>query len=208
MRNRTVITVLGIVFSLTLTHAQLIRGYGFKIGAVAANQTWYHTNVPDLATDSRWGFTASGFVEVLDVPIFSIIAEAQYTQKGMQFSPQATVFYGLPQPDTFRPRVDYLSVPLLAKVRISSPVFEPYFIAGPRLDFLLSRNSDGFDPAIDSFVNFEYGGTAGLGVEIGTLPPIHILAEFRYNASMKDAFNNGSFKITNRSFDFMLGVRL
>jgi hypothetical protein len=194
------------------THAQqLVRSYGIKLGAVSANQTWHYTSASDLTTDYRWGVTGGAYLELLDIPLLSLVAEIQYTQKGMAFSAPVTTET---QPNstgqfiTMSPRVDYLSVPLLAKLRLPSSIITPYLIAGPRADVLVSKQGDGFSAVVDKFKSTDIGGTFGVGVELHTLLPVGLLAELRYNASFQDSFKNEFLTVRNRSFDFLLGLQL
>jgi len=209
MRNRTVLAVIGILLIFTESHAQLIRGYGFKVGAVSATETWDSGEYIDVETQYRWGFTASAFLEVLKVPIFSLVAEAQYAQRGAIVSFHTTAQDGLPRNYVFSPRVDYLSVPLMARLRFPMSSLEGYVIVGPRIDFLISTHDDNFvDPSLYKFVHFEIGLSAGLGAETDSVLPVHILAEIRYNSSFRDSFNNKRVRIRSHSLDIMLGVRL
>lgn len=192
------------------THAQLLRGFGLKAGAVSANQSWNYTSITSLPTDDRWGISVAGFLEFFDLPYLSAVLEFQYTQKGMsqtipvytQSNPEVVAYFM-----TKRPRVDYFSIPVLAKVRFSTPFATPYLMAGPRWDFLMSTKGDGFDAVTDKFKKSDFGATFGIGVEVPDLLPFDILAEFRYNSSLRDAFNNGFLAVRNRSFDMLLGVR-
>jgi hypothetical protein len=200
-----------ILGAVSMTHAQLVRSYGFKLGAVSASQTWHYTDTSDLTTGYRWGVTGGVYVEVLDIPLLSFIAEIQYTQKGMTFSVPVTTESqpnGTGQFITMSPRVDYLSVPLLAKLRLPSPIITPYLIAGPRVDLLLFKRADGFEAVIDKFESTDFGGTIGLGVELHTLLPVGLLAELRYNPSFRDSFKDEFLSVRNHSFDFLLGLRL
>jgi hypothetical protein len=210
--NRITVALAIIIFTCTTTtHAQLLRGYGLKLGTVAAYQSWKYSSFPDLPTETRWGFTGVGFLEFFDLPLLSVVAELQYTQKGMTLTlpvysesdPEVPAYYR-----TNRPRVDYLSIPILAKVRFTTPLFEPYLIAGPRWDLLLSKKPDGFDVVIDRFETSEFSATLGIGFELSQILPIGVMAEFRYNPSFRDAFNNNFLTVRNRSLDFLLGVRL
>jgi hypothetical protein len=155
--------------------------------------------------------TAVGYLELLDIPILSALVEVQYTQKGMSESLPITTES---QPEgtgefiTKRPRVDYLSIPVLAKVRFSMPVIVPYLVVSPRLDFLLSKKGEGYDAVINKFKTTGFGAALGVGVEVTSLLPISLLAEFRYNPSFDDAFSNSFLTVKNRSLDLLLGVRL
>jgi hypothetical protein len=164
-----------------------------------------------MTTDYRWGITGGVYVELLDVPLLSLVAEVQYTQKGMSFSLPVTTEsqpFGTGQFMTLSPRVDYLSFPLLAKLRLLFPILTPYIIAGPRADLLVYKKGDGFDAVIDEFKSTDVGATVGVGVEVNTPLPVGLLAEVRYNASLTDSFKNEFLTVRNRSFDFLVGLRL
>ena len=193
------IVVLAVVASFT-AHAQLLRGFGIKVGVTAAEQAWDYTYLPVLSTETRWGITGSAFVELLRIPSLSFLVEAQYTQKGMTVTlPISTETQpeGTGQYITKQPRVDYLSIPILAKVRFGTPLVTPYLIAGPRYDLLLTRHGEGFQAVIDGFKNSELGAAIGMGAELESILPFDALIEFRYNASFTDAYNTSFLKVRN-----------
>jgi opacity protein-like surface antigen len=187
--------------------AQLARSYGIKLGVVGANEAW--STIP--ATDIRWGFTADVYAELPYSKYLSADAEIQYTQKGMKYSLPVTTASG---PDgsgqyyTFSPRIDYISIPILAKLRLPLPMVTPYLVIGPRFDFLISKKADGFDATINNFDKMDYGLTVGAGVELNSLFPFGLLAEFRYNPNSYDSYNSQYLSVRNRSMDFFVGVRL
>jgi hypothetical protein len=202
---------LGLLLSFT-AHAQLVKGFGVKIGVTAANQSWdYTVGGHDPSTQNRWGITGSAFVELLNMPYLSLIVEGQYTQKGMSMRVAANT---VSNPDgtgefvTLRPSADYFSVPLLVKIRFQTAFLSPYLIAGPRYDFVLARHGDGFDPVFNELTSSEPGATVGVGVELHAVFPIDALLELRYNASLKDAFGSSYLKVRNHTVDILLGVRL
>jgi len=211
VKSLTVGISLIVLISTSNTHAQLLRGFGLKVGAVSAYQSWKYASIPDLPTETRWGLTGAGFFEFFDLPLLSGVLEFQYTQRGMtltlpvytESNPEVPAYYR-----TNRPRVDYLSIPILAKVRLNTPLLVPYLVAGPRWDFLISKKGDGFDTVVDKFKTSEFNATFGIGVELSEFLPTVLIAEFRYNPSFSDAFNNNFLAVRNRSFDFLLGVRL
>jgi hypothetical protein len=191
--------------------AQFIRGFGLKVGAVSATQTWQYWSNSQLSTDPRWGFDAGIFVEALDLPFLSVLAELHYVQKGFTNTLPVTTEA---QPDgtgeeiTFRPRVDYLSLPILAKIRFDVGFFTPYVFAGPRVDFLLTNTDDGFGLVLDKFKKTDVGVSIGMGVELPLSFVSHLLAEFRFSPSLTEAFKNGSLKVKNQSIELFLGVEL
>lgn len=190
--------------------AQLRRSYGIKIGTVAANETWSEIT-GDWNTKDRWGFTADAYAEIPLSRFLSAQGEIQYTQKGMSLSVPVTT---ASQPDgsgqyyTISPRIDYISIPLLAILRIPLTPVTPYILVGPRFDFLISNNADGLGAVVDNFDRMDYGLTVGAGVELDSLLPFGLLAEFRYNPNSYDSYQSAGQSVRNRSLDFLVGIRL
>ncbi len=191
-------------------NAQLMRSYGVKLGAVAANETWTN-NGYTWDTKNRWGFTVAAFADVPFFRFFSAQGEMQFTQKGMDYSVPATTPSRPVGPGEYRtisPTIDYISIPLLAKFKIPSGPLTPYILIGPRFDFLISSSPDGLDAVVNNFDKMDYGLTVGAGVELDSLFPFGILAEVRYNPNSYDSYQSDFTTVKNRSIDFLVGVRL
>jgi hypothetical protein len=190
-------------------NAQFVRGSGIKAGIVAANQDWDYEREPLLTTDTRWGATAMAFLELLDAPFLSMAAEVQYTQKGFATTMSVTTPYN---PEgyltTLRPRIDYLSLPILLKIRIPVQPVCPYVVAGPRMDVLIARSGDYAEEFFRGFRTTEFGATVGVGVEVSSLLPAALLAECRYNAALQHSYTARHLTVDNRTFDLLIGVRL
>lgn len=212
MRPRFAFTTAAIILFLaqSVTLAQVRENYGIKIGAVGANETWTGF-ASNWNMKNRWGFTADAYAEIPFFRSFSAQGEIQYTQKGMKVSVPITT---VSQPDgtgqyrTISPRIDYVSIPLLAKLKIPLTSLTPYILVGPRFDILISREPDGLDAVVNNFDKMDYGLTVGAGIELDSLFPFGILAEFRYNPNAYDSYQSGYQTIRNRSVDFLVGVRL
>ena len=110
---------------------------------------------------------------------------------------------------TFYSRLDYLSIPVLAKVTLPGTIISPYVVAGPRFDFLLGYKSDenAFSDLYNKFKKNIFGGTVGLGVETGSLLPVTLTADVRYNFDFMKSYKTEYLEVTNNAFDFMVGVR-
>ena len=207
VKSTILAAALVLLLAQSAAQAQLTRSYGIKLGLVGANETW--STIP--ATDTRWGFTAGVYAELPYSKYLSADGEIQYTQKGMKYSIPVTT---ASQPDgsgqyyTLSPRIDYISIPILAKLRLPLPKFTPYLVVGPRFDFLISRSGGPLDAAISQFDKMDYGLTIGAGVELNSIFPFGLLAEFRYNPNSYDSYNNQYLSVRNRSMDFLVGVRL
>jgi hypothetical protein len=210
MRKTTLLGLLFALCSATALHGQHLRGYGLKAGAVQSHITWNYTYAAIFAPGDRWGLIVSGFVEFLDNRYFTLFGEVQYAQEGIIGSgPVRTTF----QPEgtgeflAARPRVDYLSLPIGAKVRFPVEAVAPYLLVGPRIDFKLGTNQEGSE-IFNEFHSFDFGLTLGFGFEVGPLDGILLLAELRYAPNLTQSFDNEFVSVKRRSVDLLLGIRL
>jgi opacity protein-like surface antigen len=189
--------------------SQAIRTIGVKAGAVSASQTWDFESIPDLETRNRWGIDIGTYVEWLNIPVFSISTEIHYVQKGMRVSLPITTAQnpeGTGEYFTRSPRVDYLSIPILARARLSDGRFIPYVGAGLRVDILLQSKGDGFEAVIDKFDKVDFGVTIGLGAEIRSFENIQVGIEFRLSPSLKDSFASRYTLVRNSSMEFLFTI--
>ncbi len=209
MFKRFLFFITGFIFISTTLQAQFIRSYGIKVGGSLAKQVWDYSINFSMEPDNRFGLNIGGFVEFLDVPFLSVVAEADYTQKGMKLNLPTT---GPDSPDiigttTLNNRIDYLSLFLLGKIRYNLVLFSPYLIAGPRADIELGRDIEkGFETSYKDFKKGNFGLTIGVGTELIKVLPLSLLAEFRYNYDLSNVYSNENVKVKNQSFDFLVGV--
>lgn len=123
-----------------------------------------------------------------------------------------------PLPDTYRRDIHYLQFPLLARLGWGCEYkgFMGYFLAGPQVGYCLGEKSQQSNFTLDAEGNpdrpngmfeqyhmnvekkFEYGITAGLGVELSTIAG-RILLEGRYYYGLSDIFKNSKKDVFGRS---------
>ena len=188
--------------------SQLVRTAGVKGGIVAANQEWTYRYAGDLLVpEVRWGVDVGGYVEWLTHPFLSVSSEVHFIQKGFQTSVQvvsAANPAGTGMYLTEKARVEYLSLALLAKFRVELDGVTPYLLAGPRVDFKLNSESDGFAIVLDRFRSSEFGATCGIGAEVRLHPAISVGVEGRYSPTFQPGYESDLLKVTNRSFEILL----
>ena len=122
-------------------------------------------------------------------------------------------------PDTYKRQLNYIQLPMLARLswgyEKQGAMF--YVLAGPQLGYCFSENSQKsdqwtlngagnpdrpnnmyaqYDMELDH--KFDYGITAGLGVEFNTKIG-HFMLDGRYYYGLSDIFNNGKKDVFNRS---------
>ncbi len=212
MAKKLGISIAIILFCFSSAYPQLLKGYGLKTGIVIADQHFEYGPYAKVETaldrKHRTGFDIGIYVEWLNLPFFSMLTEAHYVQKGMINEGIAYNEFGtLMGTVKFDNRVDYLSVPILAKIAVKTPSFSPYLVAGPRFDFLLGYNSTGGEFLYDRFKDLDMGGDIGIGVESNTRP-LKVLLEFRYSPDFTYAYKSDLLKVKNNSFEILFGLGL
>lgn len=192
------------------SNAQLLRNFGLKVAVTSADQKYDLKLAPSLETKRRVGFNVGAFAEWFDVPLFSLLTQVEYAQRGMG---QDFIVTGPSGPNpigvkTLYSRLDYVSVPVLGKLRFPSGPVSPYIVAGPRADFFIGYKSDegAFNSVYDKFKKTSFGGSAGIGIQIESMLQIAVLAEARYNFDFADSHETDLLKVRNSAFDFWLGI--
>jgi hypothetical protein len=188
--------------------AQLMKHWGVKAGYTSAHQTLEYVQFTQ-EVKRRPGINMGAYAEWFNLPVFSVITQVEYDQRGMQIDVVHTENNPTQaQSVTLDNRVDYLSVPVFVKFTLPGAVLSPYVIAGPRFDVLLSSKSDdGFYTAVyDGFKKSSMGASVGAGIVLDFPLLVGFLAEARYNFDLSDAFSNQSLKVRNDSFDLWFGV--
>jgi len=181
--------------------AQVIKALGVKGGVVAATETFdFNIDIttaplPNIEVSSlvkyRWGLDLAGFVEFFDHSPVSLLTELHYVQKGY-----VTTLGGI----DYSSRVDYLSVPLLAKLQLMNGTAIPYACAGPRFDFLLEKQQ-----SLD-YSSTDVGLSLGAGLQVLFFSTPQLLIEGRFSPSFTDAFHNPNLTVKNESFEILVGA--
>ncbi|MFC1554447.1 porin family protein [candidate division KSB1 bacterium] len=214
MRAKILVIVLVLFLVPGLSQAQLIKGWGFTAGYTTTD---VKASAFEDSYKNRTGMCAGIYIEWLKIPFISVITQAEYTQKGFREEQVETDILGsYVGTATAETRLDYISLPILAKFRYPSIVIEPYFVTGPRFDFLINHDNGSFDfnegsvrsEIADYFTDKVYGWTFGGGL---TLPQIFnnaLSLEIDYNIDFTDSFDHVSevldMEVKNRTFDVRL----
>jgi hypothetical protein len=81
----------------------------------------------------------------------------------------------------------------------------PYFLLGPRLDFLLNYASDS-DYPLEVQNGTILGLTFGTGLEY-RLDQFHLVAEIQYQSDLSPVTNEDPLLINNNALSFTIGIR-
>jgi hypothetical protein len=211
MRRISLIIMLLFLFSES-AFAHPLKRWGFKAGYTSAIQKWDHDFINDEDFLRRSGFHAGILTEWFDFNNLSVLVGLVYEQKGMGYT---TTEWASLEEITLYSRLDYLSVPLLAKYTLGSERLSTYLMAGPRLDVFLGYPADedhltwGIE---DEFKDFVFGLSFGCGFENTTLISHTVFLEFLYNYDplllyeFTNILTDYECGVKNESFDISIGV--
>lgn len=188
-----------------------IKAIGISGGLTIANQRWMMNAPPDYSQTQRlkYGFNGSFFLEMINHETFRWVSELQYNQKGCRVDlpdGQTTVTNGF----------NYVCWNNFLKIREEDLTFVPYFLIGPRLEYLLNYNvyNNLMPPGVvmpgGEFKQFNIGASAGAGIELLFTDPWVPLAEVHYNLSLNNAYVNpaeNDWKARNRIWEIRLGLK-
>lgn len=209
MKGKLFLIVVVLFIFSKVAGAQLISSFGMKIGIANASQSWDYSgnfSTIEIFDKSRVGLDLGIYAEWFDFPVISVLTELHYIQKGCKDEFAVTTMdspTGTGETKPFIPRIDYLSIPLLAKIGYETNSFTVYGIAGPRIDILLGKNSDAAGVVFDDFKATDFGGTFGVGFEIPISETYRAGFEFRYSPSIQNIFSNGILEVKNNSLEFL-----
>jgi len=193
-------------------HTQMIRGWGLEGGASGGYQLLSvtgGTSSAGIPPAVRWGVYAGAFVELLNMPTLSFVVESAYEQKGRKVTAEEVAgsengTAGLSQgPEGATPRVDYVHLAMLMKLRAGKNGFVPYGAIG---SWFGVRVGKGDDPThlFDQFRKSDVGVTIAAGIEI--VPRRQPLAslEVRWSPSFTTAYSAPTLTIKNQSVGLLL----
>lgn len=187
------------------THAQGLVNFGLKGGLSVANMS-----IDDSDDNSaRTGITVGAVLDI-GIPLFPVGLET-----GLYYSQQGTTYdidniAGLPLGMRGTTKLDYLTIPVLAKVNFGPPgPFKPHFVAGPYASFILNAESEfsenGQTETIDISDDVEttdLGLVLGLGADINLIVTT-ISVQGRYSFGLTDVFEDVGSK--NRTLSIVAG---
>jgi hypothetical protein len=180
--------------------------YGIKGGLALSNQNFDYTAIGDPDFDNYMGFEVGLFAELPLISKASAMAGLNYTQRGLKVKALATGYAGRLYTVESRSHLDYLSLWAALKVHLALGSGRTYLLAGPRLDMKIGSHGELSD-LYDDFSGSVFGGTIGLGQEYSA-KVVTLLLEITYSIDFSDAYESAELTVKNRSFGFLVGVRL
>lgn len=172
---------------------------GAKAGATMSKVN-FQSSVPQTFLP---GVTAGLSFRYTEERHFGIIVELNYEQNGWKETFEGTDF-------AFQRRLNYLRMPMLTQIYFGSSKFHAFFTAGPEIGYMIgssTKSNFAYDniagikdfPAenrnVEQFTlpikyKFDYGISAGLGLELIANQKHSIVAEGRFYYGLHDVFGN------------------
>jgi hypothetical protein len=100
-------------------------------------------------------------------------------------------------------RFNYISVPILAKLRIDGPTLTPFVAAGPSFEYLTSFPSSDVYNKFNK-TEFDLIFSAGVELPLGLTPKLSV--ECRYCLGLTNTYKNENVTVDNRILQFLFGV--
>ena len=212
MKARFWTITVSLLWSISLAYSQPIKNIGLKAGLAFTNQAWKYSFMDsDLPTKTRLGLDIGIAVEWLKDSPVTIMTELHFVQKGMKDELIVTTEQypnGTGQTIAKQPRVDYLSIPLMAKYTLRFNTIAICAVAGLRYDLFVSSAGEGFELVIDKFRKSELGGSFGCGAEFTSPFDRTIGLEFRYSPTFQKSYSSQFLTVSNQSMELLVGIML
>ncbi len=208
-----------LVLAAATLKAQSSIGYGVKAGTTFSS---FSHSQPH--TGSKLGFTAGVFGKFQFSDLLCVQVEAAYFQQGgsfTQFTDDSRFFgesqYFFKNVTTSRVTLHNVEVPVLLRVSIpTQSEVKPLFFAGPSVGFNLGATeryertgelaggsqvyatASGRDNVTSQYNLYQFGATAGLGLEVPFFGEHKLLVDARYRYGINAAKNTFSYIDFNR----------
>ncbi len=150
--------------------------FGIKAGGNMARPTGADADDPLATLKSRVGFTGGIFLAFNFGRVVTIQSEILYTMKG-------ATYVALDDSYTDKLSADYIEIPLLLKLRIPTPVVQPFVFAGPSVGFKLKEKLESNGVPLDETIlkNNDYGAIFGAGLNVGR----NFMVDVRYSLGLQ-----------------------
>ncbi|HFA51352.1 MAG TPA: PorT family protein [Bacteroidetes bacterium] len=183
---------------------------GFR-GGLSFPKIIYETQDADLSFSAFRGLALAAMAEQSFSGLFAVQAELAFVQKGSII----LIDYGTlgSVPDEAEIRINYLELPLLAKLKLGNSTVAAHVLAGPSFGYALSgylkeegEKETFSDSGWEIFKRFEFAGNIGGGIGLH-LPSGKAFIDLRYQVSFANILNSGfdEIKIRNKSIIFNVG---
>lgn len=197
----------------TIAQAQSPDRYGLRVGYSASGAVFIYQGSGNAydRVDARLATDISLMAEWDIFRWLTITAEPGWVHRGYKRD-LTTFFSRWGSTGGSRIQLEYLTLPVLARIKPASWRLAPYLEAGPRLDFLLSRTiedtgSGNYERAVFEEYNRVTGGVSlGAGLELAHFSPVRLSAGYRINFDTFTSYSDEAITVRNRSAALWFGL--
>jgi hypothetical protein len=178
--------------------AQQGTTFGARVGINFANLSL--DDDAGLDTSSRTAIVLGGFATIPINPRFAFQPELLYSQQGAKVEDE----FDDDDRGTFK--IDYVLVPLLANIGLSSGPNRVSLLVGPQIGFRTSAKADDDEEEVDAKDNTEstdFGLVAGIAANISNFV---VDARYTHGLSNINAIDESDQTIKNRVFTISVGI--
>jgi opacity protein-like surface antigen len=179
---KTKIIVLSIMLFLScFSYSQIIKSIGFKSGVSLSNQKWEHS----LMSYGRTFNTFAGYYSVINADFI----KKENWELGIDFGFYKSCNKSEDDPYDLNTqeqvgmtdiRIGFLTFSPILKLKTQLKSFTPYLIAGPRIDYFVSRLSNDFVKGMEADINkTQFGFNIGEGI-LYNFNNFSIFAEYQF----------------------------
>ncbi len=181
-----IFAIVFILMGLTVIQASAQNfNLGVEAGANFSNFIGSGVSQIGAVNDSKLGFVGGGFLCLNFGNSFAIRPEVLYEQKGNAISGTSTTT-----------ELDYIEVPVLLKVGLGSPVFNPSILLGPSFSWNLLAQSSGTN--LSGINSSDVGLVGGVEIDIDKF-----LVSGRYELGLDNVKSNTN--VQNGTLTFLVG---
>lgn len=189
MSRNVIRSIVLIVLLFTLSHAAFGQ-FGIRTGLKAGyNSSSMTGDVPNDA--ERLHSISGGLGMELNLMVIAVQADLLYSPKG----------YVVDGNDI---RLNYLSLPVVAKIKFFPVIIHPYILGGIEYNHLLSAKADGNDIK-DDLASSDFSGVAGAGLEFSLFGKA-VYAEVRYIHGLSNISKIEGTELNNRTYQMLFGM--
>lgn len=223
MRLRYTLLLLTAVASL-YTHAQVGKyrndmAIGVNAGIVMNKVSFSPTVMQGMKMGPQFGITFRYTCEKYFAAVCAFQAELNYSMKGWKENITTS-------DDTYQRNLNYIELPLLARLGFGRERkgFMGFVVLGPQLGFCISDSEQKGGEWSDLTLShrqgitaqygmpiqkkFDYGITAGAGIEYSVPKVGHFLLEGRYYFGLGDMYNNSKKDVFSKSANSSIYVKV
>ncbi len=188
----------------TLKQPGQIDPYGLGLGLQGGLAFGNASVEPVTPSTNRVGLSFGAYAEVPMLPgFFYLQPELNFLQKGAENAHFGT---------SASARLNYLEMPLLAKIKLMIPRLKPFLLAGPTLAYMVGGTLEGTGDSLDRsrFNNLDIGLLLGVGFgfQLGeTVDSSELTVSLRYTSGLNN-LDAGANQWKSNVLSLLVGIQI